>query len=81
MIQAGSTKTLLALPLHHGEGPAHMAFHIAIADYDAWKAFLVDRSIPPVSEVTFDKGECSLYFNDPAGNVLEIATPGHWANF
>jgi catechol 2,3-dioxygenase-like lactoylglutathione lyase family enzyme len=69
------------IPGHHGEGPAHMAFHVAIGDYDAWKAFLVDRGIPIVSEVTFDKGGRSLYFNDPAGNVLELATPGHWANF
>jgi hypothetical protein len=41
----------------------------------------VDRGIPIVSEVTFDKGGRSPYFNDPAGNVLELATPGHWANF
>jgi catechol 2,3-dioxygenase-like lactoylglutathione lyase family enzyme len=69
------------IPGHRGDGPAHMAFHVAIADYDAWKAFMAKRNIPILSEVTFERGGRSLYFNDPAGNVLELATPGHWANF
>jgi catechol 2,3-dioxygenase-like lactoylglutathione lyase family enzyme len=69
------------VPGHTGDGPAHLAFHIAIADYDAWKAYLLARAVPIVSEVTFEHGGRSLYLDDPAGNVLELATPGHWPNF
>ena len=69
------------IPGHRGDGPAHMAFHIAIRDYDAWKAAFRSRGVPILSEVTFPAGGRSLYFNDPAGNVLELATPGHWTSF
>ena len=27
------------------------------------------------------RGGTSLYFNDPDGNVVELATPGLWANY
>jgi catechol 2,3-dioxygenase-like lactoylglutathione lyase family enzyme len=69
------------VPGHTGDGPMHLAFHIAIADYDVWKAYLVARGVPIVSEVAFEHGGRSLYLDDPAGNVLELATPGHWPNF
>jgi len=69
------------VPGHTGDGPVHLAFHIAIPDYNAWKAYLIARAIPIVSEVTFENGGRSLYLDDPAGNVLELATPGHWPNF
>jgi catechol 2,3-dioxygenase-like lactoylglutathione lyase family enzyme len=68
------------VPGHTGDGPMHMAFHIAIADYDTWKAYLVARGVPIVSEVAFEQGGRSLYLDDPAGNVLELAAPGHWPN-
>ena len=29
----------------------------------------------------FERGGRSLYFSDPEGNTLELAKPGHWANF
>jgi catechol 2,3-dioxygenase-like lactoylglutathione lyase family enzyme len=69
------------VPGHTGDGPAHLAFHIAIADYDAWRAYLQDRGVPIVSEVAFEHGGRGLYLDDPGGNVLEFATPGHWPNF
>lgn len=69
------------VPGHTGDGPMHVAFQIANADYDAWKAYLLARGIPIVSEVAFAHGGRSLYLDDPAGNVLELATPGHWPNF
>jgi catechol 2,3-dioxygenase-like lactoylglutathione lyase family enzyme len=33
------------VPGHTGDGPMHMAFHIATADYDARKAYLIARRI------------------------------------
>lgn len=69
------------IPPHRGDGPAHMAFHISHADYDGWKARFEALGVPITSEVTFPPGGKSLYFTDPDGNVLELATPGHWTNF
>lgn len=69
------------IPGHRSDGPAHMAFHVSLADYEAWKATFARRGVPILSEVTFGTCGRSLYFNDPSGNVLELATPGHWQNF
>jgi catechol 2,3-dioxygenase-like lactoylglutathione lyase family enzyme len=69
------------IPGHRGEGPAHLAFHVSLADYEAWKEVLGAAGVAILSEVKFGACGLSLYFNDPAGNVLELATPGHWQNF
>ena len=66
------------VPGHHSDGPAHFAFAIEASAYEAWKAYLVAEGVPVTSEVTWPKGGRSLYFNDPDGNVLEMATPGLW---
>ena len=66
------------VPGHHSEGPAHFAFAIAADVYDSWKAHLEKVGIAVTSEVHWPKGGRSLYFNDPSGNVLELATPGLW---
>ena len=68
------------VPGHHSEGPAHFAFAIALDAYPAWQAHLETNGITVKSEVTWPKGGRSLYFNDPDGNVLEMATPGLWPN-
>ena len=69
------------VPGHHSEGPAHFAFAIEAADYADWKTYLEAAGVPIVSEVSWSKGGRSLYFNDPDGNVLEMATPGLWPNY
>ena len=69
------------VPGHHSEGPAHFAFAIGAAAYDDWKAHLAREGVAIVSEVQWPKGGRSLYFNDPDGNVLEMATPGLWPNY
>ncbi len=69
------------VPGHHSEGPAHFAFAIEAAHYEGWKAHLRSHGIVVTSEVVWSKGGRSLYFNDPDGNVLEMATPGLWPNY
>ncbi len=69
------------IPGHYSEGPAHFALAIAAADYSAWKAHLVSAGVSVRSEVTWTKGGRSLYFDDPDGNVAELATPGLWPNY
>ncbi|MDF2970539.1 MAG: glyoxalase, partial [Microvirga sp.] len=42
---------------------------------------LGERKIPIESRVTWPRGGTSLYFRDPDGHVLELATPGLWATY
>ena len=68
------------IPGHNTAGPSHFAFRIAMDSYDAWKQHLTDNGVEITSEVTWPAGGLSFYFNDPDGNVLEMATPGSWLN-
>ncbi|MEX0350706.1 MAG: VOC family protein [Paracoccaceae bacterium] len=69
------------IPGHRADGPAHMAFHISVREFDDWKSYLLSRKVAITGEVAFPSGGRSLYFEDPSGNVIELATPGHWPNF
>ena len=69
------------IPGHHSEGPAHFAFAIDAADYDAWKVALQRAGIAVRSEAKWTRGGRSIYFDDPDGNVVELATPGLWPNY
>jgi catechol 2,3-dioxygenase-like lactoylglutathione lyase family enzyme len=69
------------IPGHHSDGPAHFAFAITAADYAAWKVSLETAGVAIRSETKWNRGGRSLYFDDPDGNVVEIATPGLWPNY
>lgn len=69
------------VPGHDGAGPLHMAFAIDAADLDGWRARLADHGVPIHSEMNWARGGVSLYFHDPDGHVLELATPGLWPNY
>jgi catechol 2,3-dioxygenase-like lactoylglutathione lyase family enzyme len=69
------------VPGHHSDGPAHFAFAIDAVAYQPWKAYLREQDVALRSEVRWPKGGRSLYFEDPDGNVLELATPGLWPNY
>jgi catechol 2,3-dioxygenase-like lactoylglutathione lyase family enzyme len=69
------------VPGHATTGPSHFAFRVAEADYEAWRAWLGDLGIPVTGAVNWPQGGRSLYFEDIDGNVLEVATPGLWANY
>ena len=69
------------VPGHRCDGPGHIAFHITIADYDRWADALRTNGVAIASAVTWPGGGRSLYVDDPADNVVELATPGLWPNF
>lgn len=69
------------VPGHDGRGPLHMAFAIAAESYDAWHARLRDADVLIRGEMNWPRGGRSLYFEDPDGHVLELATPGLWENY
>ena len=66
------------IPPHDGQGPAHFACAVASRDLDAWRGHLAENSVEIESEVTWDRGGVSLYFRDPDGHSVELATPGVW---
>ncbi len=66
------------LPAHGTTGPGHMAFEVEGNEYEIWKNHLLEQRAAIEKEVTWRSSARSLYFRDPSGNVLEIATPGVW---
>ncbi len=83
--RGGSTEDMTSpggiVPGHDGSGPLHMAFAIAADSYDAWRAHLEQHGVTIYSEVRWPRGGRSLYFHDPDKHLLELATPGLWANY
>jgi catechol 2,3-dioxygenase-like lactoylglutathione lyase family enzyme len=65
------------LPAHGAIGPGHFAMGIALEDLAAWRERLRDH-VAIEHEETWPHGGHSLYFRDPAGNLVELITPGVW---
>jgi len=69
------------IPPHDGHGPQHIAFAIAVRDYEPWRQRLLARGIAIESETHWERGGRSLYFRDPENHLLELVTPGIWPNY
>ncbi len=66
------------LPPHGATGPGHVAFGVRGHELDAWRERLMSLGVEIEAETTWPAGGRSLYFRDPAGNLLELLTPGLW---
>ncbi len=66
------------LTAHGALGPGHFAMGIASEDLDAWRGRLRDQNVAIEQEESWPRGGHSLYFRDPAGNAVELITPGLW---
>jgi catechol 2,3-dioxygenase-like lactoylglutathione lyase family enzyme len=69
------------IPPHDGAGPVHVAFSVAADDLPAWEARLRDAGIPEEGRTKWPRGGVSVYFRDPDGHLLELATPGLWRGY
>ena len=69
------------IPPHGGGGVQHVCFAIPLASLDAWHTQLEKEHVLIESKVTQYFGGISLYFRDPDGHSIELATPGLWPNF
>lgn len=66
------------LPAHGMRGAGHFALGVRAQSLDEWKSWLTRNGIVIEQEVTWPRGGRSLYFRDPAGNLVELLTPGLW---
>ena len=66
------------VPSHGTSGAGHIAFAAKPEDLDAWRKQLRKAGIYIEREVDWDEGGRSLYFRDPAGNIIELAPPTIW---
>src|SRR5262245_15524358 len=66
------------LPPHGTTGPGHFAFGVPAGSLSGWRDRLARHGVVIEREVDWPRGGRSLYFRDPAGNLVEILTPGVW---
>lgn len=74
-------KGMGTIPPHDGAGRLHLAFAIAANDLAAWEKRLDDHCIPIEGRTHWPRGGESLYFRDPDGHLIELATPGVWPTY
>ncbi|HYJ33602.1 MAG TPA: VOC family protein [Candidatus Binatia bacterium] len=80
LFKKGASSGLSKIP-HDGSGELHVAFAIAAPSLEAWEARLHEKKIPIVEKTEWERGGTSLYFRDPDGHLIELATPGLWTNY
>jgi catechol 2,3-dioxygenase-like lactoylglutathione lyase family enzyme len=69
------------IPPHDGHGPLHMALAIPAESLAEWERALAKAGVAIESTVRWSRGSVSLYFRDPDGHLIELATPGLWENY
>lgn len=68
----------IAVPPHGATGAGHMAFTMRESEIATWRARLAEHGVAIEQETAWPNGGHSLYFRDPAGNSIELATPRLW---
>jgi catechol 2,3-dioxygenase-like lactoylglutathione lyase family enzyme len=68
----------LDVPPHGAAGEGHLCFAMREADLPAWKEHLARHGVAIEKDLAWPGGGRSLYFRDPSGNSLELATPRIW---
>lgn len=63
---------------HDGAGPLHVCFGIDGGQVSVWEDRLGELGLPVESRVDWPGGATSLFFRDPDGHAVELATPGLW---
>ncbi|MBV8911983.1 MAG: VOC family protein [Acetobacteraceae bacterium] len=69
------------IPPHDGRGTQHLCFAIPLASLHDWVRHFDRHGVAIESRVVQTHGGTSLYFRDPDGHSLEVATPGLWPNY
>ncbi|MBN8411892.1 MULTISPECIES: VOC family protein [Halomonas] len=86
-LEGGTLETVVlpdnggTIPPHDGRGWVHMAFAIRHAELAAWESRLHAHGVEIEGRTRWSRGGESLYFRDPDGHLLELATPGVWPHY
>ncbi|HEV7405821.1 MAG TPA: VOC family protein [Chthoniobacteraceae bacterium] len=78
---ASTSPTVLeggTIPPHDGSGPHHICFGMAAHEVSLWEEKLDQLNLAIEGRVQWPSGAVSLYFRDPDGHNVELATPGIW---
>jgi catechol 2,3-dioxygenase-like lactoylglutathione lyase family enzyme len=81
LFQRGASLAADQFPTHDGRGPLHLAFAIHETEMEAWEKRLEEVGVAIESRMRWEGGGRSIYFRDPEGHLIELATPGVWPNF
>jgi catechol 2,3-dioxygenase-like lactoylglutathione lyase family enzyme len=66
------------IPPHDGAGPSHLAFAAGADQLGAWEEKLKAHGVEIEGRTDWPRGGKSIYFRDPDGHLIELATPGLW---
>lgn len=66
-----------SVPPHGADGRGHIAFSATGGELPDWRRRLAENGVEIEAEVAWRSGR-SLYFRDPAGNLVELAPPDLW---
>lgn len=66
------------VPAHGARGPGHACFAVPERELVVWARRLESLGVAIEQWQDWPRGGRSLYFRDPAGNSLELATPRIW---
>ena len=78
LFNPAATRTQDDIPPHGADGAGHVAFAMESGSEQEWRDHLTQQGIAIEREVAWPSGGASLYFRDPDGNSLELATPATW---
>jgi catechol 2,3-dioxygenase-like lactoylglutathione lyase family enzyme len=67
-----------SVPTHGAHGPGQVAFCIGDGEIEIWREQLRQHGVEIEAEIAWPTGGYSLYFRDPAGNSVKLATPQTW---
>jgi catechol 2,3-dioxygenase-like lactoylglutathione lyase family enzyme len=83
LFQQGTTKQTTkmpggTIPGHDGSGRLHVAFAVGRDELPEWEERLASHHVEIEGRTDWSRGGHSIYFRDPDGHLLELATPGLW---
>jgi len=81
---AGRQPTALpggTIPAHDAAGHIHVAFAVPADALAAWEGRLAAHGVAVEGRTAWPRGGTSIYFRDPDGHLLELATPGLWVTY
>jgi catechol 2,3-dioxygenase-like lactoylglutathione lyase family enzyme len=73
-----ATHSGVEVPAHGTTGAGHLCFAMREADLPGWIDHLARHGVAIEKILDWPGGGRSVYFRDPSGNSLELATPRIW---